>query len=95
MFQTRHAATGTRSAWLAWMRANLFSSWLNTLLTLFARSTVYWWCRRSCSGRDRRRQLGRHHRADCTKEGACWVFIQQRFGQFMYGYYPACAGAWT
>jgi hypothetical protein len=22
-------------------------------------------------------------------------FIQQRFGQFMYGYYPACAGAWT
>jgi general L-amino acid transport system permease protein len=35
-------------------------------------------------------------RADCTKEGACWVFIQQRFGQFMYGYYPAnCAGAWT
>jgi hypothetical protein len=27
-------------------------------------------------------------RADCTKEGACWVFIQQRFGQFMYGYYP-------
>jgi general L-amino acid transport system permease protein len=27
-------------------------------------------------------------RADCTKEGACWVFIQQRFGQFMYGFYP-------
>ncbi|MDE2035023.1 MAG: amino acid ABC transporter permease, partial [Pseudomonas sp.] len=27
-------------------------------------------------------------RADCTKSGACWVFIQQRFDQFMYGYYP-------
>jgi general L-amino acid transport system permease protein len=27
-------------------------------------------------------------RADCTKEGACWVFIHARFGQFMYGLYP-------
>jgi general L-amino acid transport system permease protein len=28
-------------------------------------------------------------RADCTGEGACWVFIKARFGQFMYGFYPA------
>jgi len=27
-------------------------------------------------------------RADCTGEGACWVFIKARFGQFMYGFYP-------
>ena len=27
-------------------------------------------------------------RADCTKSGACWVFIHERFGQFMYGLYP-------
>lgn len=27
-------------------------------------------------------------RADCTKAGACWVFIHERFGQFMYGLYP-------
>jgi general L-amino acid transport system permease protein len=27
-------------------------------------------------------------RADCTGEGACWVFIRARFGQFMYGLYP-------
>ena len=27
-------------------------------------------------------------RADCSREGACWVFIQTRFGQFMYGFYP-------
>jgi hypothetical protein len=26
-------------------------------------------------------------RADC-KTGACWVFIHERFGQFMYGLYP-------
>jgi general L-amino acid transport system permease protein len=28
-------------------------------------------------------------RADCTGTGACWVFIRARFGQFMYGFYPA------
>jgi general L-amino acid transport system permease protein len=27
-------------------------------------------------------------RADCTGEGACWVFVRARFGQFMYGLYP-------
>ena len=28
-------------------------------------------------------------RADCTSGGACWVFVKARFGQFMYGLYPA------
>jgi general L-amino acid transport system permease protein len=28
-------------------------------------------------------------KADCTSGGACWVFIRARFGQFMYGLYPA------
>ncbi|NNM74524.1 amino acid ABC transporter permease [Enterovirga aerilata] len=28
-------------------------------------------------------------RNDCTGTGACWVFIRARFGQFMYGFYPA------
>jgi general L-amino acid transport system permease protein len=27
-------------------------------------------------------------REDCKAEGACWVFIHARFGQFMYGQYP-------
>jgi general L-amino acid transport system permease protein len=27
-------------------------------------------------------------RADCRREGACWVFIGSRFWQFMYGFYP-------
>ena len=28
-------------------------------------------------------------RNDCTSGGACWVFVRARFGQFMYGLYPA------
>ena len=73
---------------MAWMRANLFSSWLNTLLTLLAFYLIYLivppilhWAILDANW------VGTT-RADCTKEGACWVFIQQRFGQFMYGYYP-------
>jgi len=27
-------------------------------------------------------------REDCKGDGACWVFIRARFGQFMYGQYP-------
>jgi general L-amino acid transport system permease protein len=27
-------------------------------------------------------------RADCRREGACWVFVGARFWQFMYGFYP-------
>jgi general L-amino acid transport system permease protein len=29
------------------------------------------------------------NREACTPGGACWVFIRARFGQFMYGLYPA------
>jgi general L-amino acid transport system permease protein len=28
-------------------------------------------------------------RDDCGATGACWVFIRARFGQFIYGFYPA------
>ncbi|MBV6750201.1 MULTISPECIES: amino acid ABC transporter permease [Pseudomonas] len=73
---------------VAWMRANMFSSWLNTLLTLFAFYLIYLiippllhWAILDANW------VGTT-RADCTKSGACWVFIEQRFGQFMYGYYP-------
>ena len=74
---------------VAWMRANLFSSWLNTVLTLFALYLVWLivppllsWVIFDANWVGTTRQ-------DCTKAGACWVFIEQRFGQFMYGYYPA------
>ncbi|MDV9032932.1 amino acid ABC transporter permease [Pseudomonas sp. RAC1] len=74
---------------LAWLRANLFSSWANTLLTLFALYLIWLivppllhWAFLDASWTG-------STRADCSGQGACWVFIQQRFGQFMYGYYPS------
>jgi general L-amino acid transport system permease protein len=83
----------TRGA-LAWIRENLFSSPLNTALTLFSIYIVYlivppllnflvldavW------TGTDR---------SACRAEtaghpvGACWAFIGSRFSYFVYGSYP-------
>ena len=75
---------------LTWARANLFSSLLNTALTLVCVCLIvmigiplvnwlfinaYW------SGSTP---------ADCPdKTAACWPFVRARFDQFMYGLYPA------
>ena len=45
---------------VAWMRANMFSSWLNTLLTLFAFYLIYLVVPPILQLGDPRRQLGRH-----------------------------------
>lgn len=74
---------------VGWLKANLFSSWFNTLLTLFAIYLIWLivppliqWALIDAT-------WSGSTRADCTSGGACWVFIQQRFGQFMYGFYPS------
>jgi general L-amino acid transport system permease protein len=73
---------------LAWMRRNLFSSPLNTLLTLLGLwlvwlvvpPVVHWaWVAADFAGTSR---------ADCTGEGACWVFVREHLSQFLYGFYP-------
>jgi general L-amino acid transport system permease protein len=73
-----------------WLRANLFSSWLNTILTLAGIAFVVWvvppifrWAFTDAawSGSDR---------TACTDPavGACWAFVRAKFAQFMYGRYP-------
>jgi general L-amino acid transport system permease protein len=79
----------------AWLRQRLFSSLFNSILTLLAAAVLaalIWptvrfmlvdavWDGAS--------------RVDCLPEtvgrpvGACWPFIAAKFGQFMYGFYPA------
>ncbi|MBS7540307.1 amino acid ABC transporter permease [Ancylobacter lacus] len=75
---------------LGWMRENLFSSILNTLLTLFGLLLVVlilpplvrflildavW------TGDNREACLA-------PGTGACWPFVKAKFGQFIYGFYP-------
>jgi len=75
---------------VAWLRANLFSSASNTILTLIAIALVIWivppvirWAFVDAvwSGGDREACL-------TSPEAACWAFVKARFGQFMYGRYP-------
>ncbi|AOE83825.1 amino acid ABC transporter permease [Pseudomonas sp. TCU-HL1] len=73
---------------LGWLRANLFSNWFNTLLTLFAIYLVWLILPPLIQWAFLQADWNGTTRADCTSEGACWVFIQVRFSQFMYGFYP-------
>src|SRR5437016_7777091 len=75
---------------VGWMRANLFSSWSNTLLTLIGIYIAYkvvagvveWGLiSATFTGEDG---------SACTRDGAgaCWPYIVAKFAQFMYGRYP-------
>lgn len=73
---------------IGWLRSNLFSSPLNTVLTLASLYIVYVvvppvieWAFLTADWRGDTRE-------DCTSGGACWVFIGTRFDQFMYGFFP-------
>ncbi len=74
---------------IGWLRENLFSSWLNSLVTLilgYALITnlaplLQWAFIDSVFSGDGPEA--------CRPEGACWIFVQQRLGFFIYGFYPA------
>jgi general L-amino acid transport system permease protein len=75
---------------IGWMRANLFSSPMNTVLTVLVIAFLVWvippmlrfliidatW-----SGSDRTACLG-------SSQGACWAFVGDRLSFFIYGSYP-------
>ncbi len=78
---------------IGWMRENLFSDWLNTILTFigiyiiwlivsnfvqFAIIDAVW------EGSDRKACLP----GDGVEVGACWAYVRARFNQFMFGFYP-------
>lgn len=73
---------------VSWARKNLFSSWGNSLLTLFCLWVIWSAIPPALNWLIFQANWIGTTRADCTKEGACWVFIHARFGQFMYGLYP-------
>jgi len=71
-----------------WLRRNLFSSWGNTAITVtlgaivvFAALPVLDWAFLNATWSGTRR-------ADCSGEGACWVFVSSRLDQFLFGFYP-------
>ena len=88
-FATRGSAPpASRVTPLEWLRANLFSSPANTLLTLASAYVLYLAMPPLVSWSLIHADWAGTTREDCTGGGACWVFVRARFDQFMYGFYP-------
>ena len=81
-------ASHNSSRAMVWVRKNLFSSWSNSLLTIGCIWLMWELIPPLLNWVFLQANWVGSTRADCTKSGACWVFIHERFGQFMYGLYP-------
>lgn len=72
----------------AWLRANLFNGPVNTLFTLVGLYILYLLVVPSVQWAIIDADWSGSTREDCSRQGACWVFIKARFTQFIYGLYP-------
>ncbi|MEQ9862243.1 amino acid ABC transporter permease [Pectobacterium cacticida] len=72
-----------------WARINLFSSISNSLLTLLCLWLLWIALPPLLNWAIFQANWIGTTRSDCTRDGACWVFIHARFSHFMYGLYPA------
>jgi len=77
-----------RTGPIGWLRDNLFSSPLNSLLTLAALWLLYQtlpplvrWAFLDADWAGTTREA-------CSRQGACWVFVKVRLTQFLFGFYP-------
>jgi general L-amino acid transport system permease protein len=75
---------------LDWLRANLFSSWGNTILTLLSLAVIWIVVTRFLDWALFSAVFTGDDGTACNKPdaGACWPFITHKFGLFMYGRYP-------
>lgn len=73
---------------LAWLRARLFSSPLNAALTLACLALLCWTVPPALDWLIFSADFAGESREDCAGGGACWVFVEARIGQFLYGFYP-------
>jgi len=71
-----------------WVKENLFSSPLNSAMTLFSVYVLWSTIPGILNWLIVESNLAGDTRESCTGDGACWVFIKARFGQFVYGFYP-------
>jgi len=72
-----------------WLRQNLFSSVPNSLLTLVSLVFAWFILSHVMSWAVFNADWVGTSRSDCSRDGACWVFIGVRLQQFFYGFYPS------
>jgi general L-amino acid transport system permease protein len=80
--------TGAMTGGLRWTRRNLFSSPLNGALTVGCLLLIGLAVPPALTWLIFDANFAGASRADCTGGGACWVFVKERLGQFLYGFYP-------
>lgn len=73
---------------LRWLRDNLFSTPLNTFLTLLGIFILYSIIPPFIQWAYIDADFAGSTREQCTGEGACWVFVKEKMDMFMYGFYP-------
>ncbi len=73
---------------IGWARKNLFSSPLNSILTLGALYLVVRFLPPVINWAILDANWAGSTRDACTDGGACWVFVKVRLTQFMFGFYP-------
>lgn len=71
-----------------WVREHLFSSLSNSVLSLAIAALLLWLVPPMLNWLIFSADLAGTSQADCTSDGACWVFIKVWMQQFMYGSYP-------
>ena len=74
---------------IGWLRANLFSNWLNTVLTVAALVLLWRIVPPLLGWALFQADFTGASGEECTAEGACWAWLDQRISQFLYGFYPA------
>jgi len=87
-FKEAKAAPSTSKGVVFWLRENLFSDIKNSVLTLLGIYIVYNtlpplldWMIFDATWSGTKEEI--------VKSGARWIFISEKFDQFMYGFYPA------
>ena len=73
---------------MGWLRKNLFSSWYNSILTILGLYLLYVLIPPLINWIFIDANFVGTTRDDCTKDGACWIFIQENIKLVFYGLYP-------
>ena len=73
----------------AWLRAHLFASWFDTVLTLAAAALIVLAAVPFFNWAVTTADFSGASRLDCTSEGACWAVVAERWRLFLFGFFPS------
>jgi general L-amino acid transport system permease protein len=85
--ETRPAPSGLQGP-VRWVIDNLLSTPFNVALTLLGVAFLFWVIPPFVQWAIIDANFAGSTKADCTGDGACWVFIKEKIFIFIYGFYP-------